>query len=158
MRLSSLLPLVVLAALAAGAAQAEPLILLPTEKIVIDSKTGPRAFIVEIAADAKSQQRGLMYRSHMDAGSGMLFDFHVPQYVNFWMENTLIPLDMLFVRQNGTIANIRENAVPFSRDNIPSADEVRLVIEINGGLAKSLGIAAGETVHAPELHNMPPAK
>jgi hypothetical protein len=158
MRPSLLLLVGPLAWLAACTAQAESLAILPTEKIIVDTKTGPRTFTVEIAADPKSQQRGLMFRKEMDADAGMLFDFHEPQPVSFWMENTILPLDMLFVRQNGTIANIRENAVPFSRDNIPSDGNVQLVIEINGGLSKSLGIAAGSTVHAPELHNMPPAK
>jgi uncharacterized membrane protein (UPF0127 family) len=144
-----------LLALATGAA-AEPISLLPTENIIVDTKTGPQTFTVEIAADPKSQQRGLMYRSRMAADAGMLFDFHSPQYVSFWMENTFIPLDMLFVRKDGSIANIRENAVPFSRESIPSTDEVQLVIEINGGLSKTLGIAPGQKVHAAELHNMPP--
>lgn len=151
------LPVILLAGvlLARGAARGEPVSILPTEKIVIDTKGGPRIFTVEIAAEAKSRERGLMYRSQMDEDAGMLFDFHEPQYVNFWMENTILPLDMLFVKADGTIANIRENAVPFSRESIPSADEVQLVIEINAGLSKKLGLAPGETVHAAQLHNPP---
>jgi len=138
-----------------GAARGETLSILPTEKIVIDTKSGPRIFTVEIAAEAKSRARGLMYRSQMDEDAGMLFDFHEPQYVNFWMENTILPLDMLFVKADGTIANIFENAVPFSRESIPSDDRVQLVIEINAGLSKKLGIAPGETVLAAQLNNPP---
>jgi len=146
--------LLLLLAIAPASAQSA----LPTEKIVVDTKAGPRAFTVEIAADAKTRERGLMFRKHMDAGAGMLFDFQEPQLVDFWMENTILPLDMLFVRKDGTIANIAANAVPFSRDTIPSDGAIQVVIEINGGLARKLGIAPGQTVHAAQLHNMARAK
>lgn len=124
---------------------------LPVETITIDTKTGPHAFRVEVAADNESRERGLMFRKTMAPNAGMLFDFHTPQPVSFWMENTILPLDMLFVRANGTIARIKANATPFSRDPIPSGEPVRLVIELNGGRAAALGITVGSRVHAPQL-------
>jgi uncharacterized protein len=151
--------LVALLALPAVApAAAQPQSLLPTEKVIVDTRAGPRAFTVEIAADAKSRERGLMFRTRMADTAGMLFDFQESQLVDFWMENTILPLDMLFVRKDGTIANIQANAVPYSRDTIPSEGAIQVVIEINAGLAKKLGIRPGEIVHAPQLHNMARAK
>ncbi len=150
--------LLLLPLLAGCAAHAQPVPLkLPVEKIIVDSRDGPHVFSVEVAADPQSQERGLMYRRQMADDTGMLFDFHRPQQVAFWMENTLISLDMLFVRRDGTIANIRENAVPLSRESIPSAGDVQLVIEINGGLSRKLGIVPGDKVRAPQLRNMPEA-
>ena len=156
MRLLSFLLLLPLLAGCAAHAQPAPL-KLPVEKIVIDTLNGPRTFTVEVAADPQSQERGLMFRRQMADDAGMLFDFHRPQQVSFWMENTYLPLDMLFVRRDGTIANIRENAVPLSRESIPSKGDVQLVIEINGGLSRKLGIAPGGKVRAPQLRNMPAA-
>jgi uncharacterized protein len=124
---------------------------LPVETIVIDTKTGPHPFRVEVAADNDSRERGLMFRKSMAPDAGMLFDFHTPQLVSFWMENTILPLDMLFVRADGTIARIKANATPFSRETIPSGEPVQLVIELNAGRAAALGISEGARVHAPEL-------
>lgn len=92
-----------------------------------------------------------MYRTAMAPDAGMLFDFRTPQLVSFWMENTVLPLDMLFVRADGTIARIKSNATPYSRENIPSGEPVQLVIELNAGRAAALGIAEGGRVHAPQL-------
>jgi hypothetical protein len=124
---------------------------LPTETITIDTKTGPHAFTVEVAADDESRERGLMYRTAMAPDAGMLFDFRTPQLESFWMENTVLPLDMLFVRADGTIARIKANATPYSRENIPSGEPVKVVIELNGGRAAALGIVEGARVHAPQL-------
>ncbi len=128
---------------------------LPVETIAIDAKTGPHRFTVEVAADEASRETGLMYRTAMAPDAGMLFDFHTPQPVSFWMENTVLPLDMLFVRADGTIARIKANATPYSRENIPSGEPIRLVIELNAGRAAALGITEGAHVHAPELTKKP---
>lgn len=124
---------------------------LPIENITIDTKSGPHGFTVEVAADDESREKGLMYRTAMAPDAGMLFDFHTAQLVSFWMENTVLPLDMLFVRADGTIARIKANATPYSRENIPSGEPVQLVIELNGGRAAALGITEGARVHAPNL-------
>ena len=149
LRLSPLLPALLVAAACAGPAVAAPA--LPSETITIDTKAGPHNFTVEIAADDESRERGLMYRTAMAPDAGMLFDFQTPQPVSFWMENTVLPLDMLFVRADGTIARIRANATPYSRENIPSGEPVEVVIELNGGRAAALGIEEGARVHAPQL-------
>ncbi len=126
---------------------------LPVETIRIDTAGGPKALTVEIAADAISQERGLMFRRDLPPDAGMLFDFHQEARVSFWMKNTPLPLDMLFVKADGTVSSVEPNAVPFSTDSIPSAEPVRAVIEINGGRAQQLGIKPGDRVRAAIFHS-----
>ncbi len=92
-----------------------------------------------------------MFRREMDPDAGMVFVFDPPQMVSFWMKNTFIPLDLIFVRSDGTISTVAANARTLSEDSIPSAEPVRAVIEINGGRAQALGIAPGDMVHAPQF-------
>jgi uncharacterized protein len=148
-RLSAVFAVLVLAAAPLHAAAAPPS--LAVETITVDTKSGPHSFSVEVAGDDESRERGLMYRTAMAPDAGMLFDFHTPQLVSFWMENTVLPLDMLFVRADGTIARIKANATPYSRENIPAGEPVQLVIELNGGRAAALGIMEGARVHASQL-------
>src|ERR1700742_819875 len=148
-RLFPVFAVLVLAAACMRSAVALPS--LPVETITIDTKSGPHNFTVEVAADDESRERGLMYRTAMAPDAGMLFDFQTPQLVSFWMENTVLPLDMLFVKADGTIARIKANATPYSRENIPSGEPVKVVIELHGGRAAALGIMVGAHVHAPEL-------
>jgi hypothetical protein len=122
---------------------------LPTETISIDTAGGTKSFTVEVAADPWSQQRGLMYRRDLASNAGMLFDFHQEGRVDFWMKNTPLPLDMLFIRGDGTVSAVQPNAIPFSTATIPSPEPVRAVLEINGGEALALGIKPGDRVHAP---------
>jgi uncharacterized membrane protein (UPF0127 family) len=146
---TSVIASVVLASCAAFAQQP-----LPVETIRIDTASGPQSFHVEIAADRASQERGLMFRDRMAADAGMLFDFHQDVQLAFWMKNTEIPLDMVFIRADGTVSSIEPNAVPYSTDPIPSAEPVRAVLEINGGRAYALGIKPGDHVHATIFHNL----
>jgi uncharacterized membrane protein (UPF0127 family) len=120
---------------------------LPVENITIDSAGGRAPFQVEIAATEQSQQTGLMYRKEMPPNAGMLFDMHKPQFVSFWMKNTYLSLDLLFVRADGTISSIEPNAIPMSTDSIRSAEPVLAIIELNGGRAHQLGIKPGARVH-----------
>jgi len=122
---------------------------LPVETVTIVSRTGPHAFRMEVAADDASRELGLMNRKHLARDAGMLFDFRAIVMTSFWMKDTPLPLDMLFVRPDGTISTIAPNAVPYSTATITSAEPVRAVIEINGGVAKALGIAPGDRVNAP---------
>jgi uncharacterized membrane protein (UPF0127 family) len=87
-----------------------------------------------------------MYREKLGPYEGMLFDFYQEQTVSFWMKNTLIPLDMVFIAADGTIRHIHANAVPRSEETVPSVHPVRCVLEINGGSAKLLGIKPGDKV------------
>lgn len=127
---------------------------LPIAKILVDTESGPKAFTVELASDTASQERGLMYRREMAPDAGMLFDFHDDAKLSFWMKNTILPLDMLFIRSDGTISTIEPNAIPMSTASITSAEPVRAVLEINGGRAQILGIRAGDRVHAVIFHNL----
>ncbi len=119
---------------------------LPVEKVVIETRSGPRPFKMEIAADDASRSRGLMHRAHLAPNAGMLFDFKRPLMVAFWMKDTPLPLDMLFVRADGTISTVAANAVPNSTVEISSAEPVQVVIEIGGGQARALGIVPGDRV------------
>jgi uncharacterized protein len=127
---------------------------LPVITIAVDTSAGRKAFSVEVASDARSQQRGLMFRRKMAPDAGMLFDFHDSLMLTFWMKNTFLPLDMLFIRTDGTISTIAPNAVPLTTTPIPSAEPVRAVLEINGGRAQQLGIHAGDRVRAAIFHNL----
>ena len=127
-----------------AAAQDKP---LPISTVVIDTEHGPHTFRVEVASDDASWQRGLMFRKRMAPDAGMLFDFHRPVMQYFWMKNTILPLDIIFIRQDGTISSIAPDAVPYSTTTIPSVEPVRAVIEINGGRAAALGIMPDEKVH-----------
>ena len=88
-----------------------------------------------------------MYRTHMDPDRGMLFDFHDTVLATFWMKNTVLPLDMVFIRADGTIARLATHAKPYSLTPIPSGEPVRAVLEINAGQAQARGLAPGEKVH-----------
>lgn len=120
-----------------------------TAQLTIASASGDHKFTVELAITPAQQEQGLMYRRSMAPDAGMLFDFGHPQPTTFWMKNTLIPLDMLFVGADGRIANIHERAVPMSEEMISSQGMVRAVIELNGGTASRLGIRSGDRVIYP---------
>ena len=103
-------------------------------------------FVVEVARSPAEQQRGMMFRQSLAPDRGMIFPYAPPASVAFWMKDTLIPLDMLFVRADGTIARIEANAVPLSEEPVPAGEPIGAVLEIAGGRAAELGIAAGDKV------------
>jgi hypothetical protein len=119
-----------------------------SEPLTIDSAKGgtKHAFTVELATTDAQREHGLMFRKSMPADHGMLFDFDTSRPVMMWMENTPLPLDMLFLDAKGTITHISENAVPYSQAIIDSQGPVKYVIELNGGIAAKLGLAAGDRV------------
>jgi len=119
---------------------------LPVSSLVIQTAHGPVRFHVELAEDEASQERGLMFRKTLAPDAGMLFDYRRPSMVTFWMKNTILPLDMIFIRADGTISSIHADAVPETTTVIPSTEPVRAVLEINGGRARALGIAPGDRV------------
>lgn len=112
---------------------------------------GSAGFSVEIADDAGERAQGLMHRESLPAGAGMLFVYEHPQPVSFWMENTLIPLDMVFLDAAGRVVKVHENAVPLDRTPIPGGEDVLAVLEINGGLARAIGIAPGAELRHPAM-------
>jgi len=119
------------------------------QTVEIASKSGVHVFSVEIADNDAERARGLMYRKELPEGQGMLFDFHREQEVSFWMQNTYIPLDMVFIRADGRILRIAENTEPLSTKLIPSGGPVRAVLEVIGGTTRKLGIAPGDRVASP---------
>ena len=114
--------------------------------IEIVSGNGVHAFDVRLATNDAERERGLMFVKSLPEGQGMLFDFKRDQPVSFWMHNTYIPLDMIFIAGDGRIMHIVENAKPLSDDLIPSQYPVRAVLEVIGGTAEKLGIKAGDHV------------
>lgn len=116
------------------------------ETLTIQTTGGVRTFKVEFVDTPETRARGLMFRKSLPRGEGMLFDFKTEQPVGFWMENTYIPLDIIFIRADGSIESIAANATPLSRQVLESRGPVLGVLEINGGLAAELGIRPGDRV------------
>jgi uncharacterized membrane protein (UPF0127 family) len=112
----------------------------------ITSGKAVHRFRVEVAASSEQQMKGLMFRTEMGADEGMIFPMDPPRGAAFWMKNTVIPLDIIFVGPDGRITNIAANAVPYSLDGLESTGLVKGVLELNGGRAAQLGIVAGDRV------------
>jgi uncharacterized membrane protein (UPF0127 family) len=144
-RLSALTLLLAFAVLPA-AAQNAPQPKLKTEPLEILTKTGLRVFQVEVAETPEQQRVGLMFRKEVPDGEGMLFNFGVSRPVAMWMQNTIVSLDMLFIRADGTIANIAKGTTPYSLATVESQGNVKGVLEIVAGAADRYGIAAGDRV------------
>ena len=119
--------------------------------VTIAGANSTHVFRVELAATDAAQQQGLMYRTDLKPDGGMLFRPYPaaggpPQVANFWMKNTPTPLDIVFIRADGTIARIAENTVPFSETLVSSGEPVAAVLEVIGGRTGALGIAEGDRV------------
>ena len=119
------------------------------EPLTIVSGSGRHAFQVEVARNDADRAQGLMFRRNLAPDRGMLFDFARVQPISMWMQNTYIPLDMVFIRPDGSIARIAENAEPLSTRTIPSGEPVLAVLEVIGGTAARLGLKAGDRVEHP---------
>ncbi|HVE00935.1 MAG TPA: DUF192 domain-containing protein [Sphingomicrobium sp.] len=115
---------------------------------VRSSVTGKHPFVVEVARTAEQQERGLMFRRTLAPDRGMIFPYDPPQDVAFWMRNTLIPLDMVFIRADGTIARIA-TAKPLDETPVPSGEPIAAVLEIAGGRAAELKVKEGDKVSWP---------
>lgn len=111
--------------------------------------SGCYAFDVELALTPAQRQVGLMNRQHLDDRAGMLFRFDQVRPVTMWMRNTLIPLDMIFIRSDGVIAHIHQNARPLDESIISSREPVAYVLEVNGGKTAELGVKPGHRVSHP---------
>lgn len=108
-------------------------------------------FSVEVADDPAERAKGLMFRENMARSTGMLFLYERPQHAVFWMKNTLIPLDMVFADATGRVTHVHANAIPHDETGIDGGTDILAVLEINGGLAKKLGITAGAVIRHPYL-------
>ncbi|MDB5687285.1 MAG: hypothetical protein JWR77_1874, partial [Rhizorhabdus sp.] len=115
--------------------------------LTVSTAHGARHYRVEVARTAEQQEIGLMFRKSMALNHGMIFPRRSPDIASFWMENTLIPLDLIFIRADGTISSITANAPPLSRDIIASSEPIAAVLELAGGEAKHSGIRPGDRVH-----------
>lgn len=110
---------------------------------------GEARFAIELADTPQERARGLMYRETLPRGAGMLFVYERPQRASFWMKNTLIPLDMIFIDRSGKVSRVHDSAIPGDLTAIEGGDRVFAVLEINGGLAGTYGITAGSEVQHP---------
>jgi len=122
---------------------------LATVPLTVTTGKGVHRFTVEVARTGDEQATGLMFRRSLAHDRGMIFPMEPPRDAGFWMRNTLIPLDLLFVRADGTIARVAADAVPLSLDVIPSGEPVAAVLELAGGEAARRGIVAGDRVTWP---------
>ncbi len=147
-RLVSLLAVAALSQAGAGPARAAP----PLESLDIVTHGGVRHFKVEIADTPATREQGLMYRKSMAPDHGMLFDFKTSQPVAFWMKNTVIPLDMIFIAADGRIVSIARNAQPLDETPIPSGGPVLGVLELKGGRAAEIGAEPGDRVRERIFH------
>ncbi len=135
------------AAIGTVIAMSVPLAAIADEsQLVIKSESGEHTFTVDVVDTNESRAKGLMFVEELAPDAGMLFDFKAERQVAFWMKNTLIPLDMLFIKADGTISNIHVNAIPHDETSIPSDGPVQYVLEIPGGRSAELGIEAGDTI------------
>lgn len=120
------------------------------QPLIIDMNTaGCLHLRVALASDPAARQTGLMHRQYLPENAGMLFDYRHEQSVQMWMKNTLIPLDMLFIDNDGRIVRIVENTEPGSQALIDSGQPVRAVLELNAGSVKKYGIQVGHRVQHP---------
>lgn len=127
---------------------------LPVEELVVKTAAGDtHKFHVELALTPDAAMKGLMDRKEMPEDHGMLFVFNDVRPRNFWMKNTLIPLDIIFINTDGTIRHIHENAVPHDETAIPSNGPVQYVLELNGGMAAKMGLKPGDMVHQLVMGN-----
>ncbi|MEL6467012.1 MAG: DUF192 domain-containing protein [Pseudomonadota bacterium] len=126
-------------------AQCEP------DTVWLRGEFGTARFTVEIADTERARAIGLMNRPSMPKSEGMLFVYPRPRSLAFWMRNTLIPLDMLFVDPMGTVKKVHHNAIPLDETPIPGGDGLTHVLEINGGLARMIGISEGAQLRHPSF-------
>jgi uncharacterized membrane protein (UPF0127 family) len=116
------------------------------EDLILVTSSGEHVFKVEVMRTDEQRARGLMFRRHMPVDRGMLFDFKTEQRVMMWMRNTYIPLDMVFITRAGVVVNVAEDTEPMSERTIPSAAPAYAVLEVNAGVARRIGLKAGDRV------------
>jgi uncharacterized membrane protein (UPF0127 family) len=112
----------------------------------IVTATGAHVFQVEVAASAREQERGLMFRTAMGADEGMIFPMSPPRAAAFWMKNTVIGLDIIFIGADHKVLNIAANAVPYDETPLPSIGDAAGVLELNAGRAAQIGMKPGDLV------------
>lgn len=121
------------------------------DRLVLHTATGDFAFTVEVVDTPASRAEGLMYRQSLAPDAGMLFDFKETRETAFWMRNTFIPLDMIFIDAGGVVKTIHVNAKPHDPTSISSQVPVQFVLEIPGGRSVAIGLKAGDKVEHPRM-------
>ena len=121
------------------------------DTVELRGPSGTQRFSVEVADHPAEQAQGLMFREKLATSAGMLFVFPKPKRAQFWMKNTLIPLDMIFIDAAGVVTRVHPDAVPQDVTAIDGGTGVAFVLEINGGLAKRMGIVAGSEMRHPAI-------
>jgi len=119
---------------------------LRTVPLTLTARGRARSYTVEVAATALEQDRGLMFRTRMTAHRGMIFPFEPPRTATFWMENTVLPLDLIFIAPDRRVLRIAADARPYSREIIASGGVVAAVLELNAGTAARIGLQPGDRV------------
>ncbi len=123
------------------------------KSIELDTSSGPHVFSVEVMRTEAEREQGLMFRKSMAQDHGMLFDFGSDQPLMFWMKNTYIPLDMVFIGSGGRVVGIARNAKPMDETVIPSKAPAARVLELNAGAADKIGLKVGDVVKSSVFHN-----
>lgn len=134
--------------LTAGAAQAAA---CRDDAVLLTGDFGQARFAVTVADDPAERAQGLMNVDDMPRMTGMLFAYEEPQVASFWMRNTLIPLDMIFADADGVVQHIHAEAVPLDETPILGGDNIKYVLEVNGGMAERLGLAPGDVMQHPVI-------
>ena len=119
---------------------------MPLGKVTLKTATGTHVFTVERAETQANQARGLMHRRHMKADHGMLFTWPNERNVSMWMSNTVLSLDMVFIKKDGQVHRVQENTIPFSETIIEAGVPVLRVLELNAGTAAKIGLKPGDTI------------
>lgn len=127
------------------------------DAIMLRGDWGTARFSVEIADDPEEQAQGLMHRKSLPLSAGMLFVYPSPRPASFWMRNTLIPLDMLFMDRHGVVTHIHSDAIPLDESPIFGGEAVLAILEINGGMADRMGITVGSAAQHPAFADHAPA-
>jgi uncharacterized protein len=134
---------------AAGGHPPDPFPGLPRSELQVVADSGTHTFQVWIAADDQSRARGLMHVLDLPAGHGMLFLFEQPHFAAFWMKNTYLSLDLIFIRADGVVVNVAPDAEPLSLQPIESAAPVKAVLEVLAGTANKIGLQPGDRIRHP---------
>ena len=122
-----------------------------SDAVHLRGEWGTARFSVEVADEPDTRAQGLMHVESMPSSAGMLFVYDSPRTARFWMKNTLIPLDILFADATGTVRRIKHGAEPGSERLIPGGSGIQYVLEINGGMARAMGITEGTVLRHPAI-------
>jgi len=130
---------------------------LPADQLRVETSSGSHTFTVEIADDPVERARGLMYRETMAEDAGMLFIFAREGERAFWMQNTILPLDIIYADAQGVVVSIAKDTTPYSTATIPSEGPAQYVLEVNAGIADTIGLAPGDRLVHRRIGNTTPA-